>query len=859
MTEGSTTDFGSVTPADMARELGVEPDQVRQLLRRLYPRDEAENGTNWHLDPSQQEAVRRHFASPTFETVDEGWLQFANLAKDVLDQGTADLRTIELDYKEAVRDRVRNARSACMNNDPDWPTTLSRALSTGSNLLHFRTIRKFSDVLANSRDNSRTALVQLWESVGDGRAITDFQEFLRAEDSKLHPGGIVALVSNLLLASMDSAPFKSRGIERFARRVGFALPNDTHDCAARWLAFLELIDRAQGVLASAGVESASRLETQSIIWLISEVEVGDIATGDVARRVRAWRGEDVAYERANRIDSVCEDAGWRLLRGGLLGEPSPLTGSASVWTGENARELIRRIYDEPLRGSGKSFHEKLEEQLDGASPEVVQLLAEIQMVRQLPTAGIKLRGATDALAFYSSFAGEQWLMPDWLESAMSHDVFGGGNRFNQDQWLHIALAAQVVEAWDELDEAEREQVLASPWELLDFLENVGGHESGQKHMRMVMCYLAWPNYFHPIISSKHIGKIRAAFKEFLPERRGDRNSDIQRDLYDIQQGLEARHGGPVNFYVSPYVDEWQPGVGPDELPSAQLEFAERATNIADRVHMEPVELARIGRVIENRRQVVFYGPPGTGKTFVARALAAELAGEDSADAVRLVQFHPSYSYEDFFEGFRPVESDGTAAFTLQPGPLRRLAVNAKNNSEMPHFLIIDEMNRGNLAKIFGELYFLLEYRDQEVFLQYSPDSPFTLPDNLFIIGTMNTTDRSIGLVDAAIRRRFAFIEFHPESSPVEGVLERYLEANGYPSDRASLMRSLNARIGEHDLRIGPSYLMRKMAQDSVGLEDVWEYDILPLLFEHFHGRKSPADVRREFALETLRAESGTEV
>ena len=218
---------------------------------------------------------------------------------------------------------------------------------------------------------------------------------------------------------------------------------------------------------------------------------------------------------------------------------------------------------------------------------------------------------------------------------------------------------------------------------------------------------------------------------------------------------------------------------------------------------------------QDRSQIVLYGPPGTGKTYLARALAAHVADRD---AVRLVQFHPSYAYEDFFEGFRPIEATdtGTVGFAKTPGPLREIAAEAKENPEQPYVLIIDEINRANLAKVFGELYFLLEYREATVRLQYSPSEAFNLPPNVFIIGTMNTADRSIALVDAAIRRRFAFVELHPEEPPVREVLGKWLAANGLGSDeRAALLAALNNAIDDeqdHDFKIGPSYLMRPQPQ-----------------------------------------------
>jgi 5-methylcytosine-specific restriction protein B len=220
-----------------------------------------------------------------------------------------------------------------------------------------------------------------------------------------------------------------------------------------------------------------------------------------------------------------------------------------------------------------------------------------------------------------------------------------------------------------------------------------------------------------------------------------------------------------------------------------------------------------------------------------------------------VQFHPSYTYEDFFEGFRPKQGTaGSLSFELRPGPFRAFAEAAADDTSTPYILIIDEINRANLAKVFGELYFLLEYRDESISLQYSPEKEFTLPQNLFIIGTMNTADRSIAKVDAAMRRRFAFVELHPRKAPVRGLLGRWLEHHGLPSEAALLLDELNRRIEDADAAIGPSYLMRKeIYVRADGLERVWEHSIMPLLQDLFFGR---TDLEEQYGLGSLRTSIG---
>jgi 5-methylcytosine-specific restriction enzyme B len=257
-------------------------------------------------------------------------------------------------------------------------------------------------------------------------------------------------------------------------------------------------------------------------------------------------------------------------------------------------------------------------------------------------------------------------------------------------------------------------------------------------------------------------------------------------------------------------------------------------------------------LLEARQQVIVHGPPGTGKTYLANKIGRFVAGDE---AVRVVQFHPSYAYEDFFEGFRPrAQTDGSLTFDKVPGPLRRMAAAARSDPGSAYILVIDEINRGNLAKVFGELYFLLEYRDESINLQYSPDEQFTLPKNLFIIGTMNTADRSIAMVDAAIRRRFAFIEMHPDVEPVSGLLGRWLSANQRDGRRADLLAALNHEIGDEDrdFKIGPSYLMRPEADAEEGLERIWRHDILPLLEEHYYGRLTRGQIAATFSLDVLR-------
>ncbi|MGW3732959.1 AAA family ATPase [Streptomyces sp. NPDC005148] len=341
--------------------------------------------------------------------------------------------------------------------------------------------------------------------------------------------------------------------------------------------------------------------------------------------------------------------------------------------------------------------------------------------------------------------------------------------------------------------------------------------------------------------------------EELPEEVQQKLS-VQHDVVDLTGVLEALDGLTGRTEGTDPAAGGGTGVDPTAERPAQRDLSLPDITgelAADLLVHDRAWLEEIRELFLDERQLVFYGPPGTGKTFLAMKLAEYFGG--GPEQVKIVQFHPSYAYEDFFEGFRPVEDPETreVAFRLTAGPLRELAdlASREGNRHIPHFLIIDEINRANLAKVFGELYFLLEYRTKSVRLTYSGDD-FALPPNLFVIGTMNTADRSIALVDAAMRRRFAFVELSPRTEPTSGLLARWLGREGRGPEPARLLDVLNTRIDDADFAIGPSYLMKPGVYRDGGLDRTWRTKILPLLEEHHYGEG--LDVAARYGLDALR-------
>lgn len=288
-----------------------------------------------------------------------------------------------------------------------------------------------------------------------------------------------------------------------------------------------------------------------------------------------------------------------------------------------------------------------------------------------------------------------------------------------------------------------------------------------------------------------------------------------------------------------------------ENPTDGLPAKAEGTALAPLAPLSGV-IGRVQAALQRKRQVILYGPPGTGKTYWAELAMRELAARSwlgkmasdlsNADRETLRQsgafetcsFHPAYGYEDFIEGYRPLASNGGLAFERRDGVFKRLCSRAANDTKRQFFLLIDEVNRGDVPRIFGELLMVLEKdkRGKSVTLPLSGDA-FLVPDNVYVIATMNTADRSVALLDAALRRRFAFVELMPDTSALAGV-----SVGGLPL--SPWLEELNRRIIKHvgrdarNLQVGHAYLMPggTPIQDLPRFAEILRDDIIPLLEEY---------------------------
>ena len=545
-----------------------------------------------------------------------------------------------------------------------------------------------------------------------------------------------------------------------------------------------------------------------------------------------WIGPGPEYDH---IDDVLKAAAvWK--ERCLLRDKSVFTDE-SLWTPANVEELEqlvkamdRKMGD--IKDNEWELHiwEQLKEKLTDVRPELIHLAAE---------------------AFWFTSLYPETREPEWKrgrfnelwEMAQANPIAQSRKHLIDDDralhgvavvhprhwWLYIPLPylLRMVRLWKTEPPVWKTEPsgvdLEPPWRFIRWLNTkveFNPKAPTRMPMRHAIPYLLFPDYVERVQSSTDKRNIIAAFGK--PEDKVKTDDEV---IYEIREHLEKERGTKeLDFYHPPLAEEW---------PRSKNEESEEGED----KH-------------EKALNVILYGPPGTGKTYETAQRCVELCdGEERPSEIRnryrelveagrieFITFHQSYGYEEFVEGLRPeTGSDAGIRLVATDGVLKRIARRARENEEDAHVLVIDEINRANVSKVMGELITLLEEDKRQnaenevaVTLPHSGER-FTLPANLHLLGTMNTADRSIALLDTALRRRFQFVEL----APAPALLEAAAEATGVALP--AVLQAMNDRLEwllDRDHLIGHAWFMA--ARTKADVDEVMRRKIIPLLAEYFY-------------------------
>ena len=539
-----------------------------------------------------------------------------------------------------------------------------------------------------------------------------------------------------------------------------------------------------------------------------------------------WIGPRPEYDHID--DVLAAAAAWK--ERCLLADGSVFTDE-SLWTPANVEDLEQLVRAlDTTQGSMKDneweLHvwEQLKEKLTDVRPELVRLTAEAFWFASLYP-------ETRPPSWKRDRFNELWtIQPNPVDQSRQHLIDDRALRgvavvHPRHWWIYIPLPRllRMVRLWK----------TEPHWRFIHWLNTKVDNPKSPTMMPMhfAIPYLLFPDYVERVQYSTDKRKIIAAFGDTSQISRADSETVTDDEvIYEIRERLEKEQGTKeLDFYHPPLAGTWKLEPTPGETTNLEPTNPKKALN------------------------VILYGPPGTGKTYETAQRCVEICDGEAtpraaseirsryrelveAERIEFITFHQSYGYEEFVEGLRPeTGSDAGIRLAATDGVLKRIARRARENERDAHVLVIDEINRANVSKVMGELITLLEEDKRQgaenevaVTLPHSGER-FTLPANLHLLGTMNTADRSIALLDTALRRRFQFVEL----APAPDLLEAAADATGVALP--AVLQAMNERLEwllDRDHLIGHAWFIA--ARTKADVDEVMRRKIIPLLAEYFY-------------------------
>ena len=527
----------------------------------------------------------------------------------------------------------------------------------------------------------------------------------------------------------------------------------------------------------------------------------------------------------------------------LLDQKSLFLDDQVLWTVDHFQTLIDNYVKQPDVGDG-GFYDKLASQLATCQALDVALMAEVFWIVQLGPTNLRAPTKVKTLEriWNMKAAAPFPSTSPFLATPVLSGLGSAGPGYNQYLWMEIVFAVEAFATFVAKPRGEREALLSEAQAFASWLDSIPSGKGRQLYH--TLCHVLFPDAFERIFSQGNKYQVARAHKIWTPVL-GESRPAMDTALQDLRKRLEVQHPGEVDYYELPVGTLIkQQGVHPGKESDKAGSKVGEATGSPSLSALEPdpeydVEAATNAkptlRIADN---LILYGPPGTGKTYEMQARMK--VAFDRGEEFTFVAFHPSYSYEDFIGGLRPVatENGSGVAVEFQKGPFVTLCEKAHANPTQQFTLFIDEINRANVAKVFGELITLIEPSKRVIAGSKANDAGawvtlaglsarFGVPDNLNLVATMNTADRSIAMMDVALRRRFRFQECPPQPQRIKPAMVGAV-------DLPALLQRLNDRIEyllDRDHTIGHAVFMgiTSLAE----LQDVLAQRVIPLLQEYF--------------------------